>query len=692
MLRKTLAFTACFLFALSLFSQEKARVEYRSDLTKIHEQGAYIELIGNVAFHHNGTIITCDTAYRYSEQNMEGVGNVIINNDSTFIYGDRFTYNGETNIARIYAPLIKTVDKDAVMYTRNMEFNTLENKGSYYGGGTVAQRDNLMESDEGEYYTDTREVVLIGNVSMKNDNYEIKTDSIGFNLETELVTFYKKTDIWNHEGEFLIADHGTYSRPDEVYDFTKNAYILTEEQELWADSINYRSRENEAILKQNIQILDTVQMLLSFGDYGHYWGDVRHVIMTGNPSVISYADGESDSTFMRADTLWVFPALDLKDSVSQEISDSLSYDQVADSVLLQGSDSMAVSLPDSLSLEKTDSIKIVDTEELTARQLKRLAKEERKRQKAEERAAIREAKAEKREAKRKMYEELAALSEEADSVIQIPDSMQVDSLQLPLDSLIIGREKREADSSDYVIRGAHKVKIFRNDMQSICDSLVVMSVDSTIHMYNNPIVWNEENQITSRYIVIYTYNEQLDVAELYDFPIIAQKLEEEGRYNQIRGKFMEAYFKNNELDIVYIDGNAETRYYKEDSDGMLEALFTATSASMEITFDSSKLDRIKWISDVVSAIYPMDKIPDDLELNLEGFEWHGDLRPNSREEVFSRIIRPSFRIEAAKIERPVFEITRGIDEEKERLILEGIWRDRNEPLPIDRSVFILIDL
>ena len=95
---------------------------------------------------------------------------------------------------------------------------------------------------------------------------------------------------------------------------------------------------------------------------------------------------------------------------------------------------------------------------------------------------------------------------------------------------------------------------------------------------------------------------------------------------------------------------------------------------------------------MVSAIYPMDKNPDDLELNLEGFEWHGDLRPNSREEVFSRIIRPSFRIEAAKIERPVFEITRGIDEEKERLILEGIWRDKNEPLPIDRSVFILIDL
>ncbi|MDE7134313.1 MAG: hypothetical protein K2N86_03435, partial [Rikenellaceae bacterium] len=65
----------------------RARVDYRSDLTVINSRGSYAQLVGNVAFHHNGVLITCDTAYRFSENNMEGVGRVIITaNDSTYIY------------------------------------------------------------------------------------------------------------------------------------------------------------------------------------------------------------------------------------------------------------------------------------------------------------------------------------------------------------------------------------------------------------------------------------------------------------------------------------------------------------------------------------------------------------------------------------------------------------------------------
>lgn len=71
---------------------------------------------------------------------MDCYNNVIINKDSTFVYGDRAEYNGNINMARVYAPLIKVVNGDATLYTYNFSFNTLDNIGHYTGGGTMLQK------------------------------------------------------------------------------------------------------------------------------------------------------------------------------------------------------------------------------------------------------------------------------------------------------------------------------------------------------------------------------------------------------------------------------------------------------------------------------------------------------------------------------------------------------------------------
>ncbi|MFI3268679.1 MAG: OstA-like protein, partial [Rikenellaceae bacterium] len=325
--KRSLIFSMIFLWvsvAVVAQQQQKPKVDYRSDITNVINQGELIKLTGNVAFHHNGTIITCDTAYMYEDQNFEGVGNVIINSDSTYIYGDRFTYDEETSIARVYAPLIKTIDKDAILYTHNMEFNTLTSVGSYYDGGTITQNDNLMESERGDYYTETRDMILTGKVEMKNDDYVIKTDSVGFNLETEYVTFFTKTSIWNSNDEYLEAFNGSYDRRLDLYTFTDNAYMLTAEQEVWADSIRHWSRLSESELRQNIQILDTTQKVMVFGDYGHYWANIKRIIMTKDPSALSYnPDVESDSTFMRADTLLVYPMIERGRKIIKEKTSTL---------------------------------------------------------------------------------------------------------------------------------------------------------------------------------------------------------------------------------------------------------------------------------------------------------------------------------------------------------------------------------
>lgn len=663
----------------------KARVDYRSDVTILSNQGAFAKLVGNVAFHHNGVIITCDTAYRYSDKNMEGLGSVIINaNDSTYIYGDRFTYDGESNIARVYSPIVKLVDGSAVLYTHNLSFNTLTGVGSYYGGGTMTQGDNLMESERGDYYTDTRNIVLVGGVEMHNDDYDIKSDSVAFDLNTEVVTFYKPSDIWSRKGDYLRARRGTYDRATGIYDFVDSAYVMTEEQELWSDSLRYLSLVKEVELRGDIQILDTVQSLYTFGDYGYYWSGSKRVIMTGNPSSASF-DEEGDTTFMRADTMIVVPQLVPGEAGDSLAADTLSGVTVADEPVVEAADTLsadsaAVAMPEIVA----DSVaEVVDTVSLSP---KKAAKMLKKREREARRKAKRAERAEKR---RRMMEE--ARAERRDS-IAAPDTMRADSVA---PDTILRRKNDatyEADSSDYILRGYHNVRIYKRDVQAVCDSIVAITVDSTMFMYSSPIIWNDNNQITASYIKIYTVNEQLDRAELYDYPIIGQRLaSDRKRYNQIRGKYMECYFKNNELDIVYIDGNAETIFYKEE-EGRPNTMMYIMSADMEITFDSSEISRLKWIKDITHSIYPIDKIAANQKLVLEGFRWITKPRPKSRFDVCDRTVRPSEREATEALVRPRFLITAGINQERVDLAKAGVWHDRTESSPVGVGDFLGGDL
>ena len=154
---------------LVLRAQSPAAVDFRADVMsslKVGDSTALL-LVGHVVFHHNGAVITCDSAIRYNDRRMDCYKNVVVNKDSTFIFGDKADYDGLSNEAHIYSPLIKMIDKDATLYTYHFSFNTLTNVGHYWGGGTMSQKDNLMESSDGYYYVDMRDLVGVRNVEMR---------------------------------------------------------------------------------------------------------------------------------------------------------------------------------------------------------------------------------------------------------------------------------------------------------------------------------------------------------------------------------------------------------------------------------------------------------------------------------------------------------------------------------------------
>lgn len=337
-------------------SGEKKKVDFRAKdgRSASFDKNAMV-MVDEVVFHHNGAVISCDSAVRYSDQHFEFFKNVIINKGDTYAYGERAVWNGSLNQAQLFSPVIKVIDGDATLYTYNFTYNTRTSVGTWFGGGVMYQKENIMESEKGYVYSDRNELVAVRNVEMKNKSHRLRSDSIRYNSDTKIATFFTRTYIWTKDNEIIAADRGRYNTNDSTYFFWRNAYILDEFRESWADTIDFNSKKNDAVFYGNIQIDDNEHESSAFGDYGRYWGDRGETMLTKRPSLLNYStEGEGatgDTLYMRADTIFMFVRYP-SDSPRKVGADGDGGDPNADLKWID-------SLPDSLRLGLADSLAVI---------------------------------------------------------------------------------------------------------------------------------------------------------------------------------------------------------------------------------------------------------------------------------------------------------------------------------------------
>ena len=295
-----------------------------------HNGKKIMVVVGHFAAYHNGTVITADSAVRYNERHIECFGNVLINRGSTYIYGDRAEYDGSTNLAKVFSNIVKVVDGEATLYTYNFIFNTKTNIGRYHGGGVLISGENMLESDRGYLYSDEHEVVCVDRVQMRNNEYDMMSDSVVYNTNTNYAQFFARTNIWNKDqngdsskDDYLYTDMGTFDKATQLYTLHKNGYILTQDQELLCDTLYYYRDSNYAQLRRNIQIDDRVQKMLIFGDWGEYWKEPGNVFVTKEPSIISYDTSQSDSVFISSDSMYLYTFYPIREKIEKARKDSL---------------------------------------------------------------------------------------------------------------------------------------------------------------------------------------------------------------------------------------------------------------------------------------------------------------------------------------------------------------------------------
>ncbi|MBR4838767.1 MAG: hypothetical protein IK004_10140 [Bacteroidales bacterium] len=210
-----------------------------------------------------------------------------------------------------------------------------------------------------------------------------------------------------------------------------------------------------------------------------------------------------------------------------------------------------------------------------------------------------------------------------------------DTLYLHSDTLFFFMDTVEQKAER--VLAYYNVRFYRRDIQGKCDSLSYYVADSTAKMRRDPIIWAENSQLRGDSINIVIANRAIDSVLLYPNGFIIQKDTIEG-FNQIKGKVMTAYFKKNELDHVFDDGNAETVYWLREEDGSIIGINVSQSTAMDITIRENQIVRIKYFKKTTETLYPIEKLKSGMEI-LKGFEWKEELRPVDKNDIFRKEIK-----------------------------------------------------
>ena len=674
---------------------------------------AYRKVVGNAVFFHNNTYLKCDSAYwNVDDEYIDAIGSVRIEQENTVLTGDSLRYVIAENTAKFRGHLVELVDRDSnTLRTNYLDYNTKDSVAFFYRGGAMKDEDgNVIESLTGRYQSKIEQFDFIGQVEMFSDSLFFVCDTLYYYANRDLAEFFGHTAGW-YDLNHISSGAGWYDRSSEKFFFTRDVYGLTEDYELWCDSLNYDRYAGYAHLLGDVQLLDTVDNAITLAGELRYWNEPRRAELYRDPAVvmINEEDGVRDSIFMASDTL-IYYTMRMCDvdsavvasakerheaalvdplapktsgdstaseagktsrgpstgspvsgassvpgassssgamtsspaaggsSTSSQTRDAVSADTVtssessdtlgtaADSMAVLGtpdmSDSLSVadtsgspvpsSAPDSLAV--SDSLSVPDTLSVS------------------DSLAV--------------SDSLTA----ADS-LAVSDSLSVPDTLSVADSLAVSDSLTVADSLAVVppdttqvdfVEAYHNVRIYKSDVQVLCDSLLFNSIDSIARLFDAPVLWYEiESQITADSMQFLMRNGTLDKGLLFANCFVISEEEPGQYYHQIKSPEMIGYFKDGQIARFDALGGVTAMFYVAE-DSVVTTMNQKECRIMTGRMKDGQVQRILYTENITSDVYPVRDLTPEM-MTLRNFNWMPDMRPATRFSVTDRPIRPSGR-------------------------------------------------
>lgn len=207
-----------------------------------------------------------------------------------------------------------------------------------------------------------------------------------------------------------------------------------------------------------------------------------------------------------------------------------------------------------------------------------------------------------------------------------------DTLFIHADTVRLYTYNIDTDSVYRDLHGYYHVRAFRSDMQAVADSLVGHSADSTMTLYKDPIVWNDQHQILGESICAYMNDSTLDSVYVNNQALLVERLDST-LYNQVAGRQMRAYYRGKVMHENVVDGNGVLVYYPYESDSSIIYHLYMETARIKVLYDEEgKVDSLKTPAGDC-MLYPVGLAPENHRY-LSNFEWFDYIRPRDKYDLF----------------------------------------------------------
>lgn len=328
----------------------------KADRLSLVEGHDFQLLTGNVMFRQGDMFMYCDSAHFYDKSNsLQAFGNVKMEQgDTLFVFADELDYNGETELAVLYADngkKVKLINKDVMLETDIFEYDMAIDLGYYNVGGVLSDSLNVLESLEGEYSPSTKDANFYTDVKLtsitSSDTLKIFSDTLSYNTDTHIAELNSYSEIYNRDG-VIFTTSGVYNTDENIADLYERSLIVTERgNTLTADTLFYDRAHGIGEAFGNMVLTDSVRSMAIKGNYGFYDQLKDSSFISGKALLMEYSEG--DTLFLHGETIRSF--ILLEDSLDV---DSAHVLVVHPKVRFYRSDLQG--LCDSLSFKEKDSI------------------------------------------------------------------------------------------------------------------------------------------------------------------------------------------------------------------------------------------------------------------------------------------------------------------------------------------------
>lgn len=207
------------------------------------------------------------------------------------------------------------------------------------------------------------------------------------------------------------------------------------------------------------------------------------------------------------------------------------------------------------------------------------------------------------------------------------------------------------DTTYQQVRGFYSVRVYRSDMQAVADSVRYNGRDSILSLYGTPVCWNEKNQVSADTIHVYSKNGAVDYMHGIG-NAIAIKQETVTAFDQLGGKEMLAYVRDEQLYLVDVKGNAETIFYPREEDGSFVGMNRTESSFVKLYIENQKIHHVVFTPATTGVLYPMRDVNTG-NSQLASFFWAESERPQDAMDVMrqcERVKRPEAAVFSASEE------------------------------------------